>query len=41
VRNRRVSALEMIVIAVVIAAVVAMAIWFFFIAKGGLGLGSV
>ena len=37
----RVSILEMAVAIVVIAAIVAMAIWFLFIAKGGMGLGSV
>jgi len=40
-RRGRVSIPEMVIAVVVVGLIVAMAVWFLFIAKGGLGLGSV
>lgn len=40
-RSREISWLEAVAVAVVIAAVIAMAIWFFFFSSGGIGPGSV
>jgi hypothetical protein len=40
-RNRQITPVEAIAVLVVIAAVVAMAIWFFFLASGGIGQGTV
>lgn len=39
--DRRVTAVEMLAITIVIAAVVAMAIWFIFFSSGGIGPGTV
>jgi hypothetical protein len=40
-RERQISPVEAIAVLVLIAAVVAMAIWFIFLSSGGLGQGTV
>jgi len=40
-RNQDITFAEAVIVAIVIAAVIAMAVWFFFFAHGGLGPGSV